>query len=105
MMFLVSQQDDDGSTLLLWAAEEGLADLCDGLLQLVPHLLTVPDLRGTTALHSACLMGREEVVKVLLIHGCDSLIIDENGWTPLLYALWKENVYCVLEILKVYVHV
>ena len=30
----------------------------------------------------------------------NSLIIDVNGWTPFCYALWKEKIPCVLELLK-----
>ena len=35
----------------------------DGLLLLYPRLLDLPDSKGTTALHSACLLGHFEVEK------------------------------------------
>jgi Ankyrin repeats (many copies) len=42
-----------------------------------------------------------QVVKVLLSHGMDCMVPDSNGWLPFCYALWRENIACVLELLRV----
>jgi ankyrin repeat protein len=97
---LLKKKNNDGSNLLLWAAEEGLADFVDALLHMVPELIAQVDKAGITPLHSACMMGHVEVLHVLLRHDIDIFVADRRGWTGLLYALLRENVPCVLELLK-----
>ncbi len=43
--------------------------------------------RGQTALHLACASGIQEVVLLLLLSGADPFCPNDDGYTPLYYAL------------------
>jgi len=48
---------------------------------------------------SAASNGKEPVIKVLIENGADVNFIDGNGWTPLLYAAYNDNINSVLILL------
>lgn len=54
---------------------------------------------GTTALHAAIMVGRAEVVRVLLRHGAGIEVGDREGWTPLHYAVMAGNCGIARELL------
>ncbi|XP_035135647.3 2-5A-dependent ribonuclease isoform X2 [Callithrix jacchus] len=47
---------------------------------------------GWTALHNAVQMGREDIVKLLLLHGADPVLRKKNGATPFIIAAIEGNV-------------
>jgi len=71
------------------------------LFQLHPTLAQQKTARGLAATHYAAL-GTLDVLQALLRSGASSLVKDEQGWTPFLYALMAENVACALALLKDY---
>jgi len=54
-----------------------------------------------TALHSACMMGATDIVTFLHRKGLDSFAKDAGGWTPFIFALYREQVDCVLVLLGI----
>ena len=56
--------------------------------------------RGQTLLGRACLYGRADLVRWLLGHGAGPGIADGGGWTPLAYAVWKNDVDIAAMVLE-----
>lgn len=83
---IVTQHETDHTPLHL-AAILGNAD---SVRILVEYLICVnhrsEDL-GATALHYAAIMGHEGVARILLGHGADIDILDDDGFTALFYAV------------------
>jgi ankyrin repeat protein len=49
----------------------------------------------STPLHDAVLGGHCEIIKLLLSHGALQVLVDENSWTPLHLACWKNDVLSI----------
>lgn len=79
----VGVTDPDGLTLLHWAADRGLREVAQLILQIGPSLVNIQDVEGQTALHYACNCGHIALVKLLLESGADASILDTDGNTPL----------------------
>jgi len=79
---LVKVKDEEGLTLLHWAADRGQADMVQLLLNRDLALLDARDGGGQTALHYAASCGHCEVVRLLLDRGADPSLEDEDGLTP-----------------------
>merc|ERR1712014_524734 len=72
---LVRLVDDDGLTLLHWAADRGQVEMAVLLLDAV-------DGEGQTALHYAASCAHVDLVALLLERGADKTIQDGDGLTP-----------------------
>jgi cytohesin len=59
-----------------------------------------PNPFGFTLLHYAAMDGRHEIAKLLLEHGADPNIQDNNGRTPLHWAAWKGHLEVVELLLE-----
>ena len=59
----------------------------------------ISDLRGRTAMHFACVHGREDVVRLLLSSGADVASRDVNGNAPLHLAVLSNRIECVRVLL------
>ena len=63
--------------------------------------VNAPDQNGCTALHSAIKMGRPQaVLDSLLKLGAEANVIDDCGYTPLLYAVEKEQINYVSALIS-----
>jgi ankyrin repeat protein len=82
--------DINGVTLLHMAAEMGHLDIAELLIQRGAKLdaLTSTD---TQPIHQAAMNGYDEVVALLLELGADVNCQDDNGVTPLDFAIIREN--------------
>ncbi|XP_077644715.1 photoreceptor ankyrin repeat protein, partial [Lonchura striata] len=73
----INQQDNDGNTALMMAAQAGHATIVSLLLNYSPALqLERRDPRGLTALMKAALQGRRDCVTALLLAGADLQAVD-----------------------------
>jgi len=79
---LVRLVDDDGLTLLHWAADRGQVEMAVLLLDRDPLLLDAVDGEGQTALHYAASCAHVDLVALLLERGADKTIQDGDGLTP-----------------------
>jgi len=79
---LTSFTDQDGLTLLHWAADRGHTEVVRLLLNRDKDLLDMQDMDGQTALHYAASCGHQELVAVLIEFGADIEIKDNDGFTP-----------------------
>lgn len=55
---------------------------------------------GTTPLMIACLQGSPDIVKLLLKHGAQVSLANEQGLTPLHHGVWGGDVKCVKQVLS-----
>jgi len=74
-------KDDEGLTLLHWAADRGQVDMASMLLSRDPRLLDARDGTGQTALHYAASCGHIQLARLLLDRGADQSLKDEDGVT------------------------
>ncbi|XP_074989716.1 photoreceptor ankyrin repeat protein [Calonectris borealis] len=73
----VNQQDKDGNTALMMAAQAGHVTIVNYLLNYYPALeVDKRDPRGLTALMKAAVQGREDCVAALLLAGADLQAVD-----------------------------
>ena len=77
----LQDKDEDGMTLLHWAADRGHREIAKYLLEQKLDV-NARDSEGQTALHYAASCGHLEVVRVLLDHGGDPTIKDSEGLQP-----------------------
>ena len=91
-----------GSTFLHWASEQDeTAIFLEQALELAPSLLYVRNKRGLSPLHVACACGAIEVVQIILkADSREASTIDEQGWSPFLYALLREEIGCAMLVLR-----
>jgi ankyrin repeat protein len=97
-----------GDTLLHWACESNeMASFVEQMMYHAPSLLHMRDKRGLTPVHHACAVGCAEVLRSVI--KCDHLdhtgescvnVVDEQGWSPFLYALMREQVECAMLVLS-----
>ena len=92
-------KDDIDMTALHMSANDGNAEICDLLIKMAPSLLDALDNIKMSALHYAAGGGYIEVVKVLLQHGATIDLKNDDGETPLDWAL-EENQQEVVDYLK-----
>jgi cytohesin len=92
-----NSRSDEGVTPLMWACNSGHLGAVKVFVQ---HMegqgLDDGDNHGWTALHYASFMGREEVVRFLLLAGADPTVTNNRGRTP--RALAEENDF--IEIIR-----
>ena len=89
-----SKFQEDGSTLLHWAAEDDCVEIVELLLQLDPSTSSetgrnsIASLKDTTSgmtpLHAAAMMGSERVLILLLSHDLPRLLLLALSRSPLL---------------------
>ncbi|XP_074931715.1 LOW QUALITY PROTEIN: photoreceptor ankyrin repeat protein [Phalacrocorax aristotelis] len=73
----VNQQDKDGNTALMMAAQAGHINIVNYLLNYYPALeVDKRDPRGLTALMKAAMQGRQDCVAALLLAGADLQAVD-----------------------------
>ncbi|XP_029810860.1 photoreceptor ankyrin repeat protein isoform X2 [Suricata suricatta] len=98
----VNQQDKEGDTALMLAAQAGHVPLVSLLLNYYPGLdLERRDQRGLTALMKAAIRNRSECVAALLMAGADLTAVDPiRGKTALEWALLTDSFDTVQRIRK-----
>ena len=78
-----------------------MAVFVEQILQLTPSLLYVRNKRGLSPLHVACACGAVKVVQFILKADPREVnTIDEQGWSPFLYALLREEIECAMLVLR-----
>lgn len=85
---------------LLWAAEEGKADLVEKILKEFPDLVDKKDKDGYTALHKAAYNNHYDVAVVLIHYGADINARTNLLWTPLHSACKWNNPKLVALLLQ-----
>eukprot|EP00795_Rhopilema_esculentum_P013394 gene13394-4257_t len=86
VMLILNSKDSEGRTALhLYVAVDNKA-LVRYLASREDCLLSEQDHMQRTPLHLAAILGHTEIAEVLLSHGCEALIPDNNGVRPLHYA-------------------
>lgn len=76
----INELDENGMSLLHWAADRGQTEMVACLLDLGSDI-NLLDAAGQTALHYACCCGHEETVKLLLDKGAKTDITCHDGLT------------------------
>lgn len=76
--FVIHTKDDNGMTLLHWAADRGYSAMAKCLLERKINV-NERDADGQTALHYAAACGHADIIRVLLEHGADTSIQDSDG--------------------------
>lgn len=77
----LSETDENGMTLLHWAADRGYLDMTEILLEKGIDVNS-QDADGQTPLHYAASCGHQAVIKTLVSHGADLNIADSDGLLP-----------------------
>lgn len=85
---------------ILWACNEGRADLVANLLLQNSALVHATDPDGYTPLHRASYNNNVPLVKLLLAHGADPNAVTEFGWTPVHSACQWTHAECVAVLLQ-----
>lgn len=75
---IMSERDDNGMSLLHWAADRGYEEMTKFLLELGMDV-NIQDEEGQTPLHYAASCGHLEVISLLLFEGADTAITDSDG--------------------------
>ena len=89
--------NDDGDTVLHYAANKGLLDLLKFMINHHHCNLMATNKWGKTILH--CAVAHTEVVQYLIIEcNCDPMVADKDGWT-LLHTATVLNIPAVVECL------
>ncbi|CAA7023318.1 unnamed protein product [Microthlaspi erraticum] len=97
----VDSRSGDGYTPLHSACEVGDVDTVTYLLQRgADKELTTTGGDGVTALHLACRDGHSECVRLLVVNGANKDATDNDGLTPLMYAVLSRLSTCV-KVVKV----
>ncbi|XP_068209018.1 acyl-CoA-binding domain-containing protein 6-like [Palaemon carinicauda] len=78
----LSDTDENGMTLLHWAADRGYLEMTEVLLEKGIDVNS-QDTDGQTALHYAVSCGHQAVIRALLSHGADLNIADADGQLPM----------------------
>lgn len=75
---VLNEKDENGMTLLHWAADRGYSEMARCLLERKISI-NERDAEGQTALHYAAACGHVDMIRVLLDHGADASIQDSEG--------------------------
>ncbi|CAH1176200.1 unnamed protein product [Phaedon cochleariae] len=94
----VNCQDDGGWTPLVWACENGYADVGDFLIMKGADPL-LRDVEHNEALHWAAFSGSSHIVELLLNRGCDVNTVNGHGETPLHIAAREDRYNCIITLL------
>lgn len=86
----VSEKQTEVVAVLLEVAEESDADSV---------ICNLADPEGQTPLHIACILGKAEIVELLLLHGADLGCVDCHGHSPLHLCAGSGSVSCLAEVL------
>lgn len=78
----VKVRDENGLSLLHWAADRGHLDIAQFILNLDQSLVNQQDEDGQSPLHYASSCGHAALVRLLLNHGANSSLQDSDGLTP-----------------------
>ena len=95
----INDQNNNGKTALMYAAENGLTETAKLLLEHGANI-NAQDNRGATALMYAAEKGWTKTVKLLLDHGADVNTKDKEGLTVLMYAAENGRTKTVKFLLK-----
>ncbi len=82
-----AELETPGTSGLLSAAWQGSATAVFVRLGLSGVNINGCDSQGRTALHLAAMRGHTEVARLLLAWGADAECADNDGWTPLRWAV------------------
>ena len=85
----VTDKDNDGRTVLHKACKEGKLELAQYLVESYPDLLAIRDKEGRSPFLVAGFSGSVDLVKYLIINGCNVLDKDCDGGTVLHKACYK----------------
>eukprot|EP01125_Pyxidicula_operculata_P009807 TRINITY_DN3226_c0_g1_i1.p1 TRINITY_DN3226_c0_g1~~TRINITY_DN3226_c0_g1_i1.p1 ORF type:complete len:822 (-),score=189.34 TRINITY_DN3226_c0_g1_i1:172-2637(-) len=89
--FDVNKRDQHNRNILHYLALVGYLKICKLVLEQDNTIVNTTDIYDVTPLHLAVFYGRKRMVKLLLDHGADPLLIDCNGDSPLSLAIhWNE---------------
>uniref|UniRef100_A0A182K5S8 Acyl-CoA-binding domain-containing protein 6 n=1 Tax=Anopheles christyi TaxID=43041 RepID=A0A182K5S8_9DIPT len=78
---MINGLDDDGLAAIHWAADRGNVDILASLLAVEGIDINLRGADGQTALHYASSCGNVECLKLLMQHGADRTIRDDEGET------------------------
>jgi ankyrin repeat protein len=87
--------DEDGKTPLIWASELGYKNIIELLLKDTNIIIDRRDKYSMSALAWASLNGNTEIMNLLIEKGADIDLIDRDGNTPLMHAVWSGNLEAV----------
>lgn len=90
----VNGQDEQGTTLLFWAAATGQCSTAQFLLEKGAET-ELADLRGWTPLHAAAYYGKWEMCRTLVNAGANADARQKDGWSVLHYAARRGNAQAV----------
>lgn len=85
-----NQNEDNGSTALMWAAGEGFDEATEMLVK-AGAKLNLQNERGETALMLAAANSKKNTLKVLIKAGADLNLRDKNGKTALGLAIQNKH--------------
>ena len=97
-----SHADKDGWTPLHWSAYAQNHE-CVRLLLAAKADINAKDRHGNTAFSIALYnteIDNPDLVEILISHGADIESINEDGWTPLHLAAWRNNAKCLSLLLR-----
>ncbi len=95
----INAQDADGTTGLMYAADNNHPEICSLLLEYGAEI-NFRNHKGSTALMFACLSGNLEVAELLLKHSGSVDVCDENGCSALIYAVQNGQAQLVALLLR-----
>ncbi|KAK7083473.1 acyl-CoA binding domain-containing protein 6 [Halocaridina rubra] len=78
---ILSARDENGMTVLHWAADRGYVDMTEVLLE-KGFSVNIQDESGQTPLHYAASCGHLDLIKLLLSNGAHTTIVDSDGTLP-----------------------
>jgi len=90
--------ESDGRTPLLAAVHHGRQEMLELLLS-QPGVNLDQGVGGWSPLHEACFVNNVEAVQQLVLGGADINIVDGDGYTPVMVALWFQRLEALREML------